>query len=532
MTVKLPPSIFNDVIGPIMRGPSSSHTAASVRIGRLVWQFMQGNLQNVLVEFEPGGSLATTYSSQGSDIGIAAGLLNLDPADDRLINALQLVQEKGINLQFKISNFEADHPNTYRITAYGREAKKSHTFTFLSTGGGMLELIEIDSLPLEIRGDYHEALFLSELPASGVPAGISQKIEESLPEIDSANMIVNKGFLLLNLKSTAPLSEEAKTFIKNNLPGADSHYLQPVLPVGSHKNIELPFENVNELILAAEKTGKELWELALDYECARGKLQKNEVLALAGEVAKVMCNARDNGLAGTSYDDRILGPQAQKILSGGHILFGGDLIKNLIANITAIMETKSAMGLIVAAPTAGSCAGLPGTLLAAADEAKGGIELLIKGLLASALIGVFIAGQSTFAAEECGCQAECGAGSAMAAAGLVQIAGGTVKQALAASSMAIQNINGLVCDPVANRVEVPCLGKNILAGMNALAAANMALAGFDQVVPLDEAIEAFDQVGRMLPAELRCTGKGGLSLTPASRSLQDKLETRLKTGEM
>jgi L-serine dehydratase len=187
------------------------------------------------------------------------------------------------------------------------------------------------------------------------------------------------------------------------------------------------------------------------------------------------------------------------------------------------METKSSMGVIVAAPTAGSCAGLPGTLIAAAEELKCNDDLLVQALLAAAIIGVIIAGQSTFAAEECGCQAECGSGSAMAAAGLVQLAGGSVEQALAAASMAMQNIIGMVCDPVANRVEVPCLGKNILAGMNAVAAANMALSGFDQVIPLDETIAAFDQAGRMLPAELRCTGKAGLSVVASSKALTDRL---------
>ena len=144
---------------------------------------------------------------------------------------------------------------------------------------------------------------------------------------------------------------------------------------------------------------------------------------------------------------------------------------------------------------------------------------VVRGMLAGALIGVFIAARSTFAAEVGGCQAECGAASGMAAAALVTLADGTAGQAAAAAAMALQNVFGLVCDPVAGRVEVPCLGKNVLAAGNALTAANMALADFDPVVPLDEVITAMDQVGRSLPG--RCAarpGEGCRSPRPRGRS--------------
>ena len=171
--------------------------------------------------------------------------------------------------------------------------------------------------------------------------------------------------------------------------------------------------------------------------------------------------------------------------------------------ITAIMEVKSAMGVIVAAPTAGSCGGLPGTLIGVGRTLGLPREEIVKAMLAAGLIGVFIAESATFAAEVAGCQVECGAGSGMAAAGVALMLGGTVAQCLDAASMALQNITGLACDPVANRVEVPCLGKNIMCGFNAVACANMALAGFDKVIPLDETIAAVYDVGLMLPLDLR-----------------------------
>ena len=116
----------------------------------------------------------------------------------------------------------------------------------------------------------------------------------------------------------------------------------------------------------------------------------------------------------------------------------------------------------------------------------------------------------------------------MAAAALTTLGKGTTEQAIAAASMALQNALGMVCDPVANRVEVPCLGKNVMAASNALACANMALAGYDPVIPLDEVIDAMDKVGRSLPRELRCTALGGLSLTPTAKAIEAKLNQRSK----
>jgi len=182
------------------------------------------------------------------------------------------------------------------------------------------------------------------------------------------------------------------------------------------------------------------------------------------------------------------------------------------------------MGIIVAAPTAGACAGLPGAVLGAVDSLELSKNHAVRGMLAAGLIGVFIATDSTFAAEVCGCQAECGSASGMAAAALVEMGGGTADQSLAAASMGLQNILGMICDPVANRVEVPCLTRNALAAANGLTCANLALAGFDPVVPLDEVIKTMDSVGRSIAPELRCTALGGLSITKSAMEIQNKLE--------
>lgn len=533
---KQPPSIFNDVIGPVMRGPSSSHTAAAVRIGNMIRQYFSGSCRFVAVEITPEGSLASTYSSQGSDFGLAGGLLGMSTSDTRLVDSLIIARENGMEIKILITDFEAHHPNTYRITAAsGIDDELPVQFNFLSTGGGMFELTELDGLPVSVCGDYYERIYvmsLEELPAAET---IEAEIMNNFPEVELCALSHKGEQALLNIKTSKPAGKDLLAFIQGLISYDRCCSFTPVLPVSSGKKRRILFEKAEQLLKLAEQEKKQLWEMALEYESCRGDLTPGEVETLAAEIIAVMKESVKSGLAGTDYSDRILGPQAQKLLSYQGRLFGGSAIKQLIAYVTAVMETKSAMGVIVAAPTAGACAALPGSLLASAEEldVENSDKLFYKGLLAAAAVGLVIAHQSTFAAEECGCQAECGSASAMAAAGLTQMAGGNAGECLAAASMALQNIIGMVCDPVANRVEVPCLGKNVLAAVNALVSANMALSGFDQVIPLDQTIAAFDQAGRMLPAELRCTGKAGLSTTQASIKLQNRLAGKadFKAGE-
>jgi L-serine dehydratase len=153
---------------------------------------------------------------------------------------------------------------------------------------------------------------------------------------------------------------------------------------------------------------------------------------------------------------------------------------------------------------------------------------VVEALLSAGMIGIFIARHATFAAESGGCQAECGAASGMAAAALVSMAGGSLEQSLAASSIALQNSLGMICDPIANRVEAPCLGKNVLAAMNALSSANMALADYQHLIPLDEVITTMNEVGASLPRSLRCTALGGLSISPAAKRIENELKNKPK----
>jgi L-serine dehydratase len=240
----------------------------------------------------------------------------------------------------------------------------------------------------------------------------------------------------------------------------------------------------------------------------------------------VMRDAVNAGLKGTHFEDRILGAQSKlyrtRMEEGS--LAGGEALHNITMYVSALMEVKSSLGTIVAAPTAGACGTFPGAVLGVADSLNKSDEEIIRALLAGSLVGLFIVSGSTFSAEIGGCQAECGSASGMAATAIAELMGGSLEQCMAAASMALQNSLGMICDPIAARVEAPCLGKNVSAATNALTSANMALAGYDHLIPLDEVIRTMDTVGKSIPGELRCTALGGLSVTPAAKKLEQKLK--------
>jgi L-serine dehydratase len=513
------PSIFNDVIGPVMRGPSSSHCAAALRLGRLARDLLEGDIEQVLIQFDRHGSLATTHESQGSDMGLFAGLLGWEATDDRLPEAARTIRASGVQVEIEIGDFGFDHPNTYRIDLCNTQCR--HVLTGISTGGGMIEVVALDGTPISMLGDYWETLVWM--------TGRSAEAADHLAEkIDADEVLLHEcgDGVLLQIKAQRFVEESEITRLCAGGKVRHVRRLRPVLPILSRRGMSVPFSTCQEMLRCDRGRNLPPWELAVQYESRRGNLSPDEVLRRMVQIVQIIRASRRQGLQGTTYQDRILGPQCgqfQALLQAGRLLDAG-LLNSIIRDVTALMEVKSAMGVIVAAPTAGACAALPGTCLAVADVLGVGDEEIAKALLAAGLIGILVAFRTTFAAEVCGCQAECGVASGMTAAALVSLAGAGIRETVAAASMALQNSLGMICDPVANRVEVPCLGKNVMAAANALACANMALAGYDPVIPLDEVIETMDRVGRSLPRELRCTGLGGLSTTRTSREIEARLQ--------
>lgn len=516
------PSIFNDVIGPVMRGPSSSHCAAALRIGRLALDLMDGEFSEVLVEFDRNGSLPTTHDTQGSDMGLCGGLMGWDAVDPRLPESMRILQESGVGITIETVDAGDPHPNTYRLTL--RKPGEVHTIHAISTGGGMFEALQIDGVNVSIGGDYFETLLWVDGDGASAVAALEAGFD--------ADFVIshNAGKLTLIQVKAARFVEDA--LVKSIPSVCEVKRLAPVMPVRSSKDTAVPFTTCAEMLAHDAGAGTPIWKLAAQYEMARGGLSEDEVVAKMVEIVRILRASVKEGIAGTEYDDRVLGHQSgrfDELMRAGKLLDGGALNK-IILYVTALMEVKSSMGVIVAAPTAGACAALPGAVIAMAETMGLDETEMAKAMIASGIIGVFITTRWSFAAEVGGCQAEGGSAASMVAAALVTLAGGTLAQAVAASSMALQSMIGLICDPVANRVEVPCLGKNVMAAANALSTANMALSGYDPVIPLDEVIETAKQVSKQMPRELRCTNLGGLSISPTAIALEEKLAAKRETS--
>ncbi|MGB0610632.1 MAG: L-serine ammonia-lyase, iron-sulfur-dependent, subunit beta, partial [Verrucomicrobiales bacterium] len=303
--------------------------------------------------------------------------------------------------------------------------------------------------------------------------------------------------------------------------------LKPVLPVLARKGLKVPFSSVQEMDHYRNENGEmSLGELGAVYESERAGLSLDEVRNRMASLIKIMEKSIQTGLYGTHYEDRILHSQSPRfgdMMESGNLV-PGDVLNRIILYVSSMMEMKSSMGVIVAAPTAGSCGALPGAILGVSDALDKNMDQRVDAMFAAGMIGVFIASGATFAAEEAGCMAECGSGASMGAAGIVLLNGGSYRQQMAAASMALQSSLGMTCDTLANRVEAPCLGRNVTAASNALSSANMALADYDDLVPLDQVIGAMREVGNMMPRELCCTGLGGLAVTQASKEIEEKLK--------
>lgn len=517
LVMKNPPSIFNDVLGPVMRGPSSSHSAAANRIGRIARALVQEPVAAIIANYDPNGSLVTTHKDQGTDLGLYSGILGWEPDDERLPTYAEVLVTEEIGTVINYLSYEAPHPNFYRLELVGKSGVSYH-LDAISTGGGMIALQAIDGVPFNGQGDFYSLVFWLESepdPESYLSSDLARQAE--------AIVWLEGGLLRFDLRSV-PSANDAES-LGRTLGAKRTRILPAVLPILSRRGLEVPFIRCGEMLVHPEFGERPLWESAAAYEAARGGITTNEVLAKMKTLAKIMAGAISTGLAGTEYHDRILPAQSPGLMKAeaeGRLV-PADINNRIIRYVSAIMEVKSSMGVIVAAPTAGSCGAMPGAVLAIVDAMAKSEEERAQALLVAGLIGVFIAHDATFAAEEGGCMAECGSGSAMAAAAIVHLAGGTTTQQLAAASIALQNCFGMICDPIANRVEAPCLGKNIMAATNALSCANMALGGYDPLVPFDEVVVAMNKVAHQIPRELRCTNLGGLSITPTADRIAKRL---------
>lgn len=280
------------------------------------------------------------------------------------------------------------------------------------------------------------------------------------------------------------------------------------------------------------KTGQELLELCQSIEWPvsqvmrqreidSGNLTDQQIEEKMNTVVDIMRDAAHTPLTAPRKSiGGLIGGEARLVHLHGNSQTNvtGGILSRAIAYSMAVLEVNASMGLIVAAPTAGSAGVVPGALLAISEEKKLSDEILKTGLLNASAVGYLLMRNSSVSGAEAGCQAEVGAASAMAASAVVEMMGGTPEMCLHAASLALSNLLGLVCDPIAGLVESPCQSRNTVGVANAITCAELALSGVACLIPFDEMADAMYQVGTCLPAKLRETAMGGTAATPTGCS--------------
>ncbi|MBC5584905.1 L-serine ammonia-lyase, iron-sulfur-dependent, subunit alpha [Eggerthella sp. NSJ-70] len=523
---------LTDVIGPIMVGPSSSHTAGALRIAYMARRLCLAEPKTV--EFRLLGSFAHTLTGHGTDKALVAGMLGLATDDLRIRDSFDLAREAGLAFSFvTLPDAEYDHPNTIDVRIVDA-AGNAMDVRGESIGGGAAVIRKIDDIDVRITGES-ASIVVRQRDEKGVLAHIAQSISDEGVNIATTRMYrERKGDTAYTvLETDQAVGAEAKAAIEDHpaiydvriIPGdarADVERVAvPDVAAALQRFADLDFGNGAALLAYCEEHGATLSEAFLAREAALAAslgYADGAAAYLREALAVMRCAARrpiDEALPSMGG---LIGGEARKLADlherGGELC--DDQLSCAIAYAMAVLETNASMGRIVAAPTAGSAGVLPGVLLALQRTRGYGDDDLARGLAAAAAIGYLITRNATVSGAEGGCQAEVGSAAAMAAAASVELMGGTPAQCFAAASNALTNMMGLVCDPIAGLVEEPCQKRNAAGAAVALVSAQIALAGIGNLVDFDQTVEAMRKVGRSLPFELRESALGGIAAAPTA----------------
>lgn len=521
-----------DIIGPVMVGPSSSHTAGAARLGSIARALLGSEPREASITLY--GSFAKTYRGHGTDRAIAAGILGMRPDDPRLRDSLELARERGVPITFETSSEDAGHPNSVRMRLRGRDNAEVDV-RGCSVGGGQVLVTSIDGMAVRISGT-RRAFVVKHRDAPGLIAAVTDVLADCGANICdfSLSRETRGGVAVMTIEVEGDVDERAEERIRRL---RDVVSCTSLAPVGDERDrgyapVEVPDLSgidahvsaaaLSSFVDEAERSAKPLSSAILAQQAEVGDDSAQAILEQMGERLEVMSEAVERGCAeGLRSTSGFTGGDARRMRDAvreGGCATGG-LVGNVAYRALAVSELNASMGRIVAAPTAGSCGIIPAVILTLRDELGCSRDACVRGLVTAGGIGMLIQRNATLAGAEGGCQAETGAAAAMAAAAMVELLGGSAQASSDAASMAIQALLGLVCDPVAGLVEVPCVNRNATGAMVAVTCAEMALAGIPAKIGFDDAVEAMRCVGSTMPPSLRETGEGGLAVTASGISM-------------
>ncbi|WP_205749209.1 L-serine ammonia-lyase, iron-sulfur-dependent, subunit alpha [Desulfopila sp. IMCC35008] len=507
-------SVFNDVLGPVMRGPSSSHTAGSYHIALIARDLLGSEPFKIKIVFDPEGSYGKTYVQQGVDRAFVTGLMGWKQTDEIFKSALDTARKHGVEIDFELVHIpHADHPNYVHMQVVGEGHNNHLDIEAKSVGGGTFTVVKVNGVALQLDGKRYATLIeikpeklnsligslASNFPGASVEV-LKKDIENSIVKIEAGTPLDNR-----ILEKLAPDST-----------------IRQARPVYHTRKGEPPFASGTEMVMFALQNDLSLGQAVLEYEKAVLGLTEEEAISEMIGRYKVMKASVAEGLIEENVNMQLLEPMAGRIMEGvrvGRSAIGGVHARASAAAMAA-MHTCNSQGVVCAAPTGGAAGTLPGILTVLEEEYSIDERRMALMLFAAGGIGLILAIRGTFAAEVAGCQVEIGAAGAMGASAVVEFAGGTVQQACDAAAISFQNTMGSVCDLVQGMCEIPCHTRNGVAASSAFTNADMVIAGYVNPIPLDETIDAVYSSGLMLPSELRCTAQGGLAIAPSAQALK------------
>ena len=287
----------------------------------------------------------------------------------------------------------------------------------------------------------------------------------------------------------------------------------------------MALDSMKEIFERSARENIPFWEIVLQYDMEERQVSRQASMAKMLLTWQAIQDAADSYTGTQRSVSGLVGGDGLKmrLYARRGESIGGEFMDEVIVQAISMAESNACMRRIVAAPTAGSCGVVPAVLLPLCEREHYTQHELLEALYVASGIGAVIAYRASISGAAGGCQAEIGTASAMAAGALVSLRGGTNKQIGHAVAMALKNLMGLVCDPVAGLVEVPCVKRNVIGAVNAISAADMALAGIESRIPVDEVIDAMGEVGRRMPVEFRETALGGLAATPTGKAVKERM---------
>ena len=549
--IELYPEFYNDVFGPIMQPGSSSHMAAPCRAGYLCNSILGEDVAEILVELDNDGSFKGTFGTMNEDLGMLNGAMGHMPDYKGFFQVKANLKESGIPYKFDFCTMkESPHINSLKFILTGVSGKKA-SLVANSIGGGMIETVWVNGYAFEGKGDtYVLCVFdeartlnadeLAEKISACQPVlgyGIGEGQNKVMVQADGASVGYGIGVMHW-FKIDSELNEAAKAVLAKicadgSAAGQDAGVqeskscsyavLKPVLPVPttSTKKPQLYKDMVEWRHLAAEQ-GKTLPEVAIDYEMAASGWSGEQVVSYMRDTIMSAMYRRTHAL----YEEDvtpITTPFTELHYKKWHAA-----MPTLPLDMGVI--SKSIQYVMAGQPPVEGVLNVPGPMgtgggfifgvLSAVQETLGlSQETLMNGLFVAAGVGAICYTRSAPTGEVTGCTGECGCCSAMAAAAVAQMLGGTPEQVEAAASMALQASIGWPCDPIPGGKDMPCTARVLYVATMSIVYAQWALAGQDPVLPFHEVLDVADTIGRGLSGDLLCTARGGHCAAPTAKKL-------------